>query len=81
MTAKGFSFLTLEDEEGMINIILRPNIYEKYRQVFRLELLIGVEGIVQKKDGIVNIIAENLYPLAHHFADEARIPKRGFCRY
>ena len=44
MTAKGFSFLTLEDEEGMINVILRPDIYEKYRQVFRLEFLVGVGG-------------------------------------
>jgi len=35
-TAKGFCFLTLEDEDGMMNVILRPDIYEKHRQVFRL---------------------------------------------
>ncbi|MFO8010654.1 MAG: error-prone DNA polymerase [Dehalococcoidia bacterium] len=64
-TAKGFSFLTLEDEEGMINVILRPDIFEKYRQVFRLEMLVGVEGTVQKRDGITNIIAQRLSPLAH----------------
>lgn len=81
MTAKGFCFLTLEDEEGMINIILRPNIYEKYRQVFRLELLVGVEGRIQKKDGVVNLLAEHLYLLARHFKEESRIPQRGFCRY
>ena len=63
MTAKGYCFLTLEDEEGMINVVLRPKVYEKYRQVFRLELLVRVEGRVRKKDGIVNIIAENLSPL------------------
>ncbi len=79
-TAKGFSFLTLEDEEGMINVILKPNIWEKYRQVFRLELLIAVEGRIQKKDGIINIIADCLAPLANELGT-ARIPMKGFCRY
>ncbi len=59
-TAKGFSFLTLEDGEGMMNIVIKPAIYEKYRQVFRLEPMVGVEGIVQKRDGVINIIAEKL---------------------
>ena len=79
-TAKGFSFLTLEGEEGMINVILKPNIWEKYRQVFRLELLVAVEGRIQKKDGIINIIAERLAPLANGI-ESSRIPMRGFCRY
>ncbi|NQT74030.1 MAG: error-prone DNA polymerase, partial [Chloroflexi bacterium] len=80
MTAKGFSFLTLEDEEGMINVILKPNIYEKYRQIFRLELIMEVEGTIQKKNGIINIIADRLSPLINQLGS-ARIPMRGFCRY
>lgn len=79
-TAKGFSFLTLEDEEGMMNVILKPDVFEKYRQVFRLELLVEVEGVIQKKDGIINIIADHLAPLVNQLG-AARIPMRGFCRY
>lgn len=61
-TAKGFRFLTLEDEEGIMNVVIRPVVYEKYRQVFRLEPMILVEGTLQKKDGVINVIAEKLAP-------------------
>ena len=62
-TAKGHVFLTLEDEDGLVNVILRPKVYEKHRYVARMEPLIVVEGILQKKDGIANILAERLVPL------------------
>jgi error-prone DNA polymerase len=61
-TAKGFRFLTLEDEEGIMNVVIRPAVYERHRQVFRLEPVILVEGTLQKKDGVINIIAERLAP-------------------
>jgi error-prone DNA polymerase len=62
-TAKGFAFMTLEDEEGMVNVIIKPDVYQKYRQVFKLEPLILVEGAIQKRDDNLNIIAESLMPL------------------
>jgi len=62
-TAKGFAFMTLEDEEGMVNVIVKPHVYHKYRQVFKLEPLILVEGAIQKRDDNLNIIAESLIPL------------------
>ena len=34
-TAKGFVFLTLEDETGLVNVIVRPDVYERYRRVIR----------------------------------------------
>jgi len=61
-TAKGFSFLTLEDEDGTMNIILKPAVYERHRQIFRLAPIVLVDGVVQKRDGIVNIIAQSLAP-------------------
>jgi error-prone DNA polymerase len=54
--------LTLEDEEGIINVVIRPVVYERYRQVFRLEPVILVEGIIQKRDGVTNLIAEKMAP-------------------
>jgi len=62
-TAKGHVFLTLEDEDGLLNIVLKPRVYEKYRYVARREPLIVVEGTLQKKDGVINIVAEHLLPL------------------
>jgi len=63
VTAKGVVFLTLEDETGLINIIVRPQVYRKYRQVVKLEPLVVVEGKLQKRDGIANIVAERLTSL------------------
>jgi len=62
-TAKGFAFMTLEDEEGTVNVVVKPRIYERYRQVFRLEPLIVVEGAIQERDGNLNIVANRLTPL------------------
>ena len=63
-TAKGFAFLTLEDEEGLINVILRPDIYGAYRQIVRLSPLIVIEGRVEKKEGLRNVMAERVRRLA-----------------
>ncbi len=62
-TAKGMCFLTLEDEDGLINVVVRPQVYRKYRQPIRLEPLLVVEGKLEKKDGIINIVADSITPL------------------
>jgi error-prone DNA polymerase len=63
ITAKGFAFMTLEDEDGMVNVIVKPHIYHKYRQIFKLEPLIVVEGTIQRRYHNLNIIAETLIRL------------------
>jgi DNA polymerase III alpha subunit len=45
-TAKGFAFIALEDEEGLVNVALKPNVYRMYRQLVRLMPLLIVEGVV-----------------------------------
>jgi error-prone DNA polymerase len=62
-TAKGFAFLTLEDEFGMMNIILPPLIYEQYRIIFRRSSFIIAEGRRSSKDGVINIKANRLLDL------------------
>ena len=62
-TSKGHVFLTIEDEEGLMNIVIRPDVYEKYRYVERTEPLMLIRGQVQKRDGVINIIASHLEPL------------------
>ena len=63
VTARGHVFLTLEDEDGLLNVVVKPKVYENYRYVVRVEPLIVVEGVLQKRNGTVNIVAEQLIPL------------------
>lgn len=58
-TAKGFVFVLLEDEAGMVNVIVRPDVYERYRAAIRGEPLLWVRGKLAKDDGTVNVIAEH----------------------
>jgi error-prone DNA polymerase len=62
-TAKGFHFLTLEDEDGMINVIVRPRIYSRYHQVVRASRLLLVAGEVQQEGGVTNLLAQTIAPL------------------
>ena len=55
-TAKGFVFLTLEDETGLVNVIVRPDIYERYRRVIRQATALIVEGTLQKEHGAIDVI-------------------------
>lgn len=63
-TAKGFVFLTLEDEEGLINVIVRPDIMERYREVIKTADLLLVDGAVQSEFDVVNVIAYRLASLS-----------------
>jgi organic radical activating enzyme len=49
--------------EGLLNIVPKPHIYEEYRTIARTEPLLVVEGVLQKREGITNIIAEHLASL------------------
>ncbi|HLA77323.1 MAG TPA: OB-fold nucleic acid binding domain-containing protein, partial [Vicinamibacteria bacterium] len=50
-TAKGFLFLTLEDETGLVNVIVRPDLYERQRQTLVNETVLEVEGVLQTQEG------------------------------
>jgi len=51
-------FITLEDEEGLVNVIVRPDVYERYYRTMRNSLLLIVEGTIQKQAGILNVLAQ-----------------------
>lgn len=63
-TAKGHHFLTLEDEHGFINVILRPRVYARYRRVVRSTPLLLVSGQVQQRGAVVNVIARHVRGVA-----------------
>ncbi len=57
-TAKGFVFLTLEDETGIANIIVRPDLFARERLVIVEEPFLIVEGVLQNQDGVISVRAE-----------------------
>jgi error-prone DNA polymerase len=62
-TAKGFVFLTLEDETGVANIIVRPDFYDRERVTIVEAPFLIVEGIAQTVDGVTAIRAERVFRL------------------
>jgi error-prone DNA polymerase len=63
-TAKGFVFLSLEDETGIANVIVTPDLFEQYRVVVVREPFLLIEGRLQNQDGVISVKAEHILPLA-----------------
>ena len=59
-TAKGTVFLLVEDETGMTNVIVRTDVYDRYRAAIRGEPFVLVRGKLAKDDGTVNVLAEEV---------------------
>ena len=62
-TAKGHVFLTLEDETGLANAVLRPQVYSRFRQVLQANQMVLVEGVIQREDRVTNLIVRKVFPL------------------
>ena len=62
-TAKGFIFVSLEDETGIANIIISPQVLEKYRSVILSRSFLEVRGIAQVTGAMVQIKAREVHPL------------------
>ena len=60
-TAKGFVFLTLEDETGIANIIVRPDLFARDRLVIVEEPFLIVDGVLQSQDGVTSVRAEEVH--------------------
>src|SRR5258705_2788384 len=68
-TAKGFVFLNLEDETGLINVIVRPALFHRHRLALVSESFLLIEGTLQRQDNLTSLRAERLPPLRHRFAN------------
>ena len=62
-TAKGFVFLTIEDETGLVNVIVRPDVYERNRRTIRSAQCLIVEGVLQKEHGCIDVIMKRCWLL------------------
>ena len=63
-TAKGFVFLSLEDETGVANAIIMPDLFQKNRLLITAEQFIMVEGILQNQDNVISVKAEHVAALS-----------------
>jgi error-prone DNA polymerase len=63
-TAKGFVFLSLEDETGIANAIVAPPLFERARATLVHEPFLLVEGVLQHEDGVIAVRAASVRPLA-----------------
>jgi error-prone DNA polymerase len=62
-TAKGFVFLSLEDETGVSNAIVTPDLFQQNRLLLSTEQFLLIEGILQNQDGVISVKAFNVSPL------------------
>jgi error-prone DNA polymerase len=62
-TAKGFVFLSMEDETGIANVIINPDMFQKNRLLLVSEKFVLVEGILQNQDNVISVKAERIVPL------------------
>jgi error-prone DNA polymerase len=62
-TAKGFVFLSLEDETGVSNAIITPDLFQKNRLLLATKQFLLVEGTLQNQDGIISVKAMRVAPL------------------
>ena len=68
-------FLSLEDETGIANVIVQPDLYEKNRMVINREKFLRVEGILQNQDNVISVKAVRIIPVA---ISEAQVASHDF---
>jgi error-prone DNA polymerase len=62
-TAKGTTFITLEDETSSANLIVWPHVWERYRRVGRMARALIATGLLQRQDGVTHLIVDRLQDL------------------
>jgi len=74
-TAKGFMFLTLEDETGVSNVIVTPQLFDQYRLVLIDKPFLMIDGTLQHQDNVVSVKAKHISALSFQLATP---PSRDF---
>jgi len=70
-TAKGFVFLSLEDETGISNAIISPDVMEQNRILIQSEKFLLLEGVLQNQEGVISVKVNRLAPMREAYAVES----------
>jgi error-prone DNA polymerase len=68
-TASGITFVTLEDETGFANLIVRPEVWERYHHAARTATAMLAHGRLQRQDNVIHILVNRLDDLSKRIAD------------
>jgi len=68
-TANGVTFVTLEDETGTVNLIVRKEIWERYRRVARNAVAMIAGGILQREAEVTHVLVNRLEDLSSRLAE------------
>ena len=71
-TAKGILFLLLEDETGTLNVVVKPEIWENQRELYRGEPLLVIRGVLERRGFLPNLVAAEAWPLTESLPDAAK---------
>jgi error-prone DNA polymerase len=74
-TAKGFVFLNLEDESGLINVVVPPPLFQRCRLTLVGEPFLWIEGVLEHREGVISVRAGRLHPLHHRLR---QVPSHDF---
>jgi error-prone DNA polymerase len=78
MTAGGTTFMNLEDETGLINVVVSKGCWERFRPVARGAAALVVRGRLERAEDVVNVIAHHLAPLPVPAGVAGGMPSRDF---
>ena len=71
-TAQGVIFINLEDETGLLNVICSPGLWRRHRRVARTSSALLVRGVLERHQGVTNLVAHRLAPLPTGAAPRSR---------
>jgi len=81
-SAKGVMFMTIEDETGIANVIVWPNVFEKHRRLILSSSMVGCTGKLQREGEVIHVVADRLVDMSGLLRsvgsrDEAFVPVTG----
>jgi error-prone DNA polymerase len=68
-TAKGITFITLEDETGVVNLIVRPDVWERHHRVARTAIAMIAHGRLQHQHEVIHVLVSRLEDLSDSVAE------------
>jgi error-prone DNA polymerase len=74
-TARGVVFMTLEDETGIVNLILYPRVYDRYRKAARHATIAVARGTVQRQGQVVHVMVQRIDDINDALADLAAVSR------
>jgi error-prone DNA polymerase len=71
-TAAGVIFINLEDETGLLNVICSPGVWRRHRRMARTASALVVRGVLERQQGVTNLVAQRLWPLPTRLPTRSR---------